>query len=127
MRLRSWILLAVSAAAAVLDTTYMKSTSLHRSESRPVHVALIGASIGQGWRLAEWPARAGVLGFTAEAIAAWQFDKTEAVQEVLMRPARKFRLTRTYLKSWFQPPPPTPDVVILKECSSYFPGELERY
>lgn len=92
-----------------------------------VHVVLIGASIGQAWHLAEWPARAKVSGFTAESIPAWQFDKTEAVDEVLMRPARKFRPTRTYLKSLLQPPPRRPKIVILKECSSYFPGDLTMY
>ena len=94
--------------------------------SKTTHVTLIGASIGQGWQLAEWPTRAPAPGFTAEAIAAWQFDKTEAVEETLMRPATKFRLTRTYLKSVFQPPPKA-DIVILKECSAYFPGNLEVY
>ena len=91
------------------------------------HIVLIGASIGQGWHLAEWPNRAKVTLFTAESIPAWQFDKTEAVDEVLMRPRRKFRPTRTYLESLFQPPPPPAGIVILKECSSYFPGDLIAY
>ncbi len=92
-----------------------------------LHVILIGASIGQAWHLADWPARANALAFTAESLAVWQFDKSEAVDEVLMRPSRKFRPTRTYLRSLFQPPPPKPDIVILKECSSYFPGDLHLY
>jgi hypothetical protein len=92
-----------------------------------VHVVLIGASIGQGWHLAEWPTRAKASGFTAESIPAWQFDKTEAVEEVLMRPARKFRLTRSYIRSLLEPPPRKANVVILKECSSYFPGDLALY
>jgi hypothetical protein len=94
------------------------------TDPRSVHVMLIGASVGQAWHLAEWPARTNMPGFTAESIAIWQFDKTEGVEEALMRPRRRFRPTRTYLKSLFQPPPPKPDVVILKECSSYFPGNL---
>jgi lysophospholipase L1-like esterase len=125
MRVKIWIGVFAAAVAAAIVTLSMRSPSAHGT--RPVHVILIGASIGQGWQLSEWPRRAGAAGFTAEAIAAWQFDKTEAVQEVLMRPARKFRLTRTYLKSWLQPPPPKPDIVILKECSSYFPGNLDAY
>jgi hypothetical protein len=40
-----------------------------------------------------------------------------------MRPARKFHLTRTYLKSLFQRAPQLPNVMILKECSAYFPGD----
>jgi hypothetical protein len=89
----------------------------------PTHVILIGASIGRAWNLAEWPCRVGAPDFTAEALAVWQFDKTEAVEEVLLRPARKFHFTRTYLRSLFEPSPRAPNVVILKECSSYFPGD----
>jgi hypothetical protein len=65
--------------------------------------------------------------FTAESIAVWGFDKSDAVDEVLMRPTRKFRLGRSYLMSLFQPAPIPPDIVILKECSAYFPGELAHY
>ncbi|HXJ89155.1 MAG TPA: GDSL-type esterase/lipase family protein [Candidatus Binatia bacterium] len=91
------------------------------------HVVLIGASIGQAWHLAEWPGRVKVTGFSAESVPAWQFDKSVVLEEVLMRPARKFHPTRTYLRSLFQAPPRKPDLVILKECSSYFPGDLSIY
>jgi hypothetical protein len=40
-----------------------------------------------------------------------------------MRPARKFHLTRTYLKGFFKPSPQPSDVILIKECSTYFPGE----
>lgn len=91
------------------------------------HVVLVGASIGQSWRLAEWAARVGEPALTAESVAAWQFDKAEALDEVLMRPKRKFHPTRTYIRSLFRPPPTRPDAVILKECSSYFPGDVDGY
>ncbi len=91
------------------------------------HLILIGASIGQAWNLAAWPQRVGLPDYTSESIPNWQFDKSEAVSEVVIRPKRPFRLTRTFLKSLLQPPPPKPDVVILKECSSYFPGDLAKY
>ena len=92
-----------------------------------VYVTLIGASIGQAWNLAGWPDRVNAPEYSADSIAAWQFDKSEAVEEVLLRPKRKFRPTRTYFRSLFQPPPVKPDIVILKECSSYFPGDIEKY
>ena len=127
MRMTSWLgTLAVIAFCIAAGTIYRSSKLKGNTGSKTTHVTLIGASIGQGWQLAEWPTRAPAPGFTAEAIAAWQFDKTEAVEETLMRPATKFRLTRTYLKSVFQPPPKA-DIVILKECSAYFPGNLEVY
>lgn len=88
------------------------------------HILLIGASIGQDWRLAEWPTRTGNSGYTAESLAVWEFDKSPAVVEALMRPRRPFRLTRTWFKGLFAPAPAVPDIVILKECSSYFPREL---
>lgn len=88
------------------------------------HILLIGASIGQDWKLAGWPNRIGGVGYTAESVAVWEFDKTTAVNETLMRPRRPFRLTRTWLKGLFSAPPAVPEVVILKECSSYFPRDL---
>lgn len=94
---------------------------------KTTHVVLIGASIGQSWHLAEWAARVKATGFSAESVPAWQFDKSAVLEEVLMRPGRKFRPTRTYLRSLFQAPPQKPDVVILKECSSYFPGDPSKY
>jgi len=121
------------AAAAVVGIAMLAVTMKHSAiqessaSSKGIHVVLIGASIGQAWHLAEWPSRTKTIGFTAESIPAWQFDKSEALDEVLMRPRRKFRPTRTYLKSLFQAPPQKANVVILKECSSYFPGDLAAY
>jgi len=117
------VLVAILAAVLAL---YRNSRIQLSKSSKNLHVVLIGASIGQSWHLAEWPSRTRTPGFTAESIAAWQFDKTEATEEVLLRPAVKFRPNRTYLKSLLQPPRP-PDIVILKECSSYFPGDLPAY
>jgi len=62
-----------------------------------------------------------------ESIALYDYDKTEALEEVLMRPKRKFRFTRTYVKGLFEPAPQKPDVIIIKECSAYFPGDLISY
>lgn len=92
-----------------------------------IHVTLIGASIGEAWNLAGWATRIHAPEYSANSVAVWQFDKSEAVQEVLLRPRLRFRPTRTYLKALFGPSPIKPDIVILKECSSYFPGNFERY
>jgi len=113
--------------AALLTAVVERRNTRQNMNNGRWHVILIGASIGQGWHLAEWPTRVNAPGFTAESIAVWQFDKSEAVEEVLLRPGRKFRPTRTYLRSLFQPPPTKPDIVILKECSSYFPGNPRVY
>jgi hypothetical protein len=127
VRLTLWLVIVAILSSAAVLTAYMKLKSTRVAGPRRLHVVLIGASIARGWRLEQWPDRVAAPGFTAEALAAWQFDKSEAVQETLMRPALKFRPTRTYLKSLLAPPPPTPGIVILKECSSYFPAPLDRY
>lgn len=127
MRMIIWFAIIVVLAAVFASITKWKGGQENAGSSHSMHIVLIGASIGQAWNLAEWPTRARVNGMTAESVPVWQFDKTEAVDEVVMRPARKFRPTRTYLKSLFQSPPRKPDIVILKECSSYFPGDLAVY
>lgn len=114
------------AIVAALAAAWLVSTRAPERAPGDVHLALVGASIGQDWHLAEWPARVRAPGFSAESFAVWQFDKTAAIDELLLRPKRPFRLTRTYLESLLAPPPPPKaDVVILKECSSYFPGDGE--
>jgi hypothetical protein len=87
-------------------------------------VVLIGASIGEAWNLPELPARTHGAGYQFEALQAWQFDKSDVLNEVLMRPERKFKLTRTYFKGFFKPSPQPADVIVIKECSAYFPHDL---
>jgi hypothetical protein len=102
------------------------SESKPTTTTKPTRVVLIGASIGKNWNLPDLPARLGRGGFEFEALQAWEYDKSALLDEVLMRPARKFHLTRTYLTGFFQPPPQPADVIVLKECSAYFPGDLSR-
>jgi len=90
---------------------------------RPYRIVLLGASVGQAWNLPAFPERAKDADYALESLAVWQFDKSDALDEILMRPKRKFRLTWSYLRSLFRPPLPTPDAIIVKECSAYFPGE----
>lgn len=93
-----------------------------QTENPPYRVVLLGASIGQSWNLSAFPERVRDKNYVVESFAVWQFDKSEMLDEVLMRPERKFHLTRTYLKSLFDPAPQPPNTIILKECSAYFPG-----
>jgi hypothetical protein len=91
------------------------------------HVLLVGASVGKEWRLAELPLRVPTPQHSFESVAVYQFDKTEALEAAIIRPRRAFRLTRSYFKSLFGPPPRRPDMVILKECAAYFPGDRTTY
>lgn len=90
-------------------------------------VILLGASVGKGWNLMEFPQRIENNKYILETIAVYQYDKTKALEEILMRPKRKFHLTRTYFKGFFKPPPQIPNAIIIKECAAYFPGDLESY
>jgi GDSL-like Lipase/Acylhydrolase family len=128
MRVTIWSLVIGTLVVGFVIMVNRHSADKKMSQTgKTTHVVLIGASIGQSWHLAEWAARVKATGFSAESVPAWQFDKSAVLEEVLMRPIRKFHPTRTYLRSLFQAPPRKPDVVILKECSSYFPGDLSRY
>jgi hypothetical protein len=119
------ILIAGTAMTAYLMKNNLTAEEPHAPDARKV--LLIGASVGKAWNLPEWPGRVDDKRFRLESIAVYQYDKSEALDEVLMRPKRKFRLTRTYLKGFFKPAPQLPDTIILKECAAYFPGDLERY
>lgn len=125
MHIKRWIVGAALVGVVAVAGAWFVMSRAPSPANGEVHVALVGASIGNDWQLAGWPARTRASGFSTESLAVWQFDKTEAVDELLLRPKRKFRPTRTYLRSLFAPPPRKPDVVILKECSSYFPGNAE--
>jgi hypothetical protein len=91
------------------------------------HIVLLGASVGQEWDLQDYPRRMKDPKHTFESIAVYQYDKSEGLQEILMRPKRKFRLTKTYLKGFFQPAPKLPGTIIIKECAAYFPGDMDVY
>lgn len=93
---------------------------------RPL-VMLIGASVGKAWQLTDLPERTGDDAFSFQSIAVYEYDKGEALEEVLLFPKRKFRLSRSYVKALFEAPPAAPDIIILKECAAYFPGDLDRY
>lgn len=92
-------------------------------EEQPYRVVLLGASIGRTWNLSAFPERMHDKNYVVESFAVWQFDKSETLEEILMRPERKFHMTATYFKSLFQAAPQLPNAVILKECSAYFPGD----
>lgn len=71
-------------------------------------IVLIGASIGKAWDLARFAERTGRTDLRVFSIARFHPDKTEAVEAVLSDE-------------------PLPDVVILKQCAAYFPGDVDDY
>jgi len=111
-------------AAALVVQAAPNPDSDSKIAVKPVRVVLVGASIGQAWDLPGLPSRMRSVGYEFEALQEWQYDKSDMLDEVLMRPKRKFHLTRTYLKGFLKPAPEPADVIVLKECSAYFPGSI---
>lgn len=103
------------------------ATALAADQAGKTRVLLLGASVGQDWGVEGLPKRLGNDRFEFEAVQAWQFDKTGMLDEVLMRPKRKFKATKSYLKGFLEPSPVKPDIIVIKECAAYFPGDLASY
>lgn len=77
--------------------------------NKDINVVLVGASIGNSWKFDELPGRLGLDGFKLEFVPVFDsFDKSSAVDEIINRSE-------------------LPDVVIIKECSVYFPGDMANY
>ena len=76
---------------------------------RPLRIALVGASIARGWQLDAFAARTGRSDVVVEYVGEYGFDKSRALAAVLARAGDR------------------PDVVILKECGAYFPGDQPAY
>jgi hypothetical protein len=72
-------------------------------------VALIGASIGRAWNLPVLPERMNDCTYCFEYIHGGGWDKTARLREVLSRRDGK------------------PDVIVIKQCAAYFPGDLQLY
>ena len=106
---------------------YSRKTFSENDSPKAYRVLLVGASVGYEWNLPEWPKRMKNNNVSLEMIPVYSFDKSQALEEVLMRPRRKFNFSRSYLKGLFGPAPQKPDMIIIKECAAYFPGDLENY
>lgn len=121
------VIVLTLAGLITMGVTFMINATNATDEFNTQRILLIGASVGKEWELPQFPVREKLDGYEVESIAVYQYDKTEALQEVLMRPKRKFRLTRSYLTGFFKPAPQLPGVIIVKECAAYFPGDLDSY
>lgn len=95
-------------AFAMLSFVLMGESAVSRAETPETkHVVLLGASIGEGWNIGALPNRVDAKGYTFEFVGEYVFDKSKALSEILTRN-------------------PKPYAVILKECSTYFPGKFEE-
>ena len=94
---------------AFVLATALSAGAQTRESHRPVRYAVVGASIAQAWDLPAFPARMQIPGISFEVEAVYDFDKSRAVDDLLARETAR------------------PDAIVLKECASYFPGDLARY
>lgn len=74
----------------------------------PMHITLVGASIGKAWRFEGIGRRGNLSGYAFEYVGNFSFDKSELIQELVARRDK-------------------PGMVLIKECSTYFPGDTARY
>jgi hypothetical protein len=78
-----------------------------RMEKR--HVVLLGASVGREWNISSLPERMNNKDYDFEYVGFSGFDKSDVLNEIISREDGK------------------PDIVILKECAAYFPGDFGHY
>jgi len=74
-------------------------------QAKTINVTYIEASIGQRWDLPKWPERVGKSDISIDFHPVYDFDKSTVLKQALSAKRK-------------------PDVVVLQECSVYFPGDL---
>ena len=102
----------VCAALLILFMIPLVSEEQAHSMTKRKHVVLLGASVGEGWKIESLPERINqgdYARYRFEYAGDYQFDKTQTLRKILQRKQDK------------------PDAIILKECAAYFPGDFERY
>lgn len=103
----------VLAAVALLLVSMIMCNDEGYGMTKKKHVVLLGASVGQAWKIDSLPERlgqeSGAKRYSFEFVGDYQFDKTQTLRKILQRKQNK------------------PDAILLKECAAYFPGDLARY
>jgi hypothetical protein len=75
---------------------------------QPRRVVLVGASIGKAWHFEHLGERVKLPGYRFEYLGVYDFDKGKLVSNLVTNPDK-------------------PDIVLIKECATYFPGDVEQY
>jgi hypothetical protein len=74
----------------------------------PNRVVLVGASIGKNWHFDRIGKRVALPGYRFDYVGVYAFDKGPLIQQLVTDPDK-------------------PDIVLIKECATYFPGDTEQY
>lgn len=81
--------------------------AINRGEKK--RIVLIGASIGRAWNFPSLAERMRTEKYIFEFIESGSFDKSPKLEELLTRSENRA------------------DMIIIKECAAYFPGDLNQY
>lgn len=112
--MKSMSALALKALRALLVTALLTHGEATMADSKPVpklepqRITLVGASIGNGWKFPQIGKRLSLSGYEFDYLGAYEFDKSALIAAVLRRSIK-------------------PDFVMIKECSTYFPGDQAKY
>jgi len=93
---------------AVLAVGVWLATATGELMAESKHIVYIEASTVNNWKLDGFAARTGIGRYRFEVLREYDFDKSRVVAQAFAGASR-------------------PDVVIVQECSAYFPGDLEAY
>ncbi len=109
---RYLVCLTVTVISVLLATVYLCENEVY-GMTKQKHIVLLGASVGHAWKIEALPDRIDQSGSTQayrfEFVGEYAFDKTEALNKILQRMQNR------------------PDVILIKECAAYFPGDLPQY
>jgi len=94
---------------AALAVGVWLATAMGELMAESKHVVYIEASTVNNWKLDGFAARTGIERYRFEVLREYDFDKSKLVDQVLAGG------------------PQRPDAVIVQECSTYFPGDMQAY
>jgi len=103
------VAIAAARAVSILAVGVWLATATVELMAEGRHIAYIEASTVHLWKLDEFPVRMRTERYRFQIFREYDFDKSKVVDQVLATP------------------PPLPAVVILQECSVYFPGDMPTY
>lgn len=86
----------------------MVTSTLVLGAQQPKRITLVGASIGKDWQFDKIGERLGVGDYEFGYVGKYSFDKSSLITQLLQSQTK-------------------PDIVLVKECSTYFPGDRSQY
>ena len=103
------LLIAFSSAHESKVDGDRKHITLSNSDKEQKHIVLLGASIGKGWNISLLSERINNCDYVFEYAHYSGFDKSDKLRKIVSRDENK------------------PDVIFIKECAAYFPGDINHY